>query len=121
VCVCVCVCMYLYTYARSAGKMFASSATAQVEALCRGDDDRAELCKTIAWALRAPVDVATDAMRASETAAAQVGNRYVYTYIHIYIDMYINIYIYIYIYKYIHIHIYTYIYIFIHTYICVCV
>eukprot|EP00967_Tisochrysis_lutea_P030352 scaffold35632_cov32-Tisochrysis_lutea.AAC.2 len=50
------------------GNLFQKKSASQgptVEELCMGDDDRAELCKTIAWALRAPVDVGADASRAT--------------------------------------------------------
>lgn len=43
---------------------------ASIAELCAGPGERAELCKTLAWALRAPVDVASDSQRAPGAEAA---------------------------------------------------
>jgi hypothetical protein len=55
------------------GNLFQKKAGANVpsiDELCAGPGARAELCKTLVWALRAPVDVASDSQRAPEAEAA---------------------------------------------------
>ena len=51
-------------------KKAAASKVPTVDELCAGGGDQAELCKTIAWALRAPVDVAAAAQRAAAATSS---------------------------------------------------